>query len=118
MPFLMNCTNKGCGKDMEPTISLKDNEVYCSLCDKPISNVSPFTKTQMKALGQVKRPQKMPFAFKCESCKMELTPVLKTDGSMVCPDCKNVHKNMSKPFAKMLKDHLESKFQIISKDEE
>ena len=54
MGFLVYCNNKGCGKEQEPLLDVSDNEAYCSECGGKV-NVTVFAKSQMKALGQVKR---------------------------------------------------------------
>ena len=55
MAFMTYCTNKGCGKQMEPYIDPKDDKVYCSDCDRELPTITHFTKVQMKSFRQFKQ---------------------------------------------------------------
>lgn len=107
MAFLTNCDNKGCGKYMEPKLSLQDQKIYCGECNKEIKNISSFAKSQMKSLGQVIKATKSSYAVRCEKCQLELTPKLSDDNkSFVCTNCKNIYTNISKSFEKLLIEQL------------
>lgn len=109
---MMNCTNKGCGIQMEPFIDLKDNKVYCSQCEKELENVSHFTKTQMKALKQFKKKKIISFSVKCQNCGKEERPnLVKQD--IVCPACNKTHNHLSEPFKIVLRDKLKNVNQDI-----
>lgn len=109
MPFLINCTNKGCGKYQEPRLNTNDNEVYCSECGKIIAGISHFTKTQMKSLGQTLKPPKSAYAIRCEKCKKEAMPKLDASNQLACANCNNVLTNVSKPFEVLIKNALKNK---------
>jgi ribosomal protein L34E len=100
--FMMNCNNKGCGKYQPPTLNKTDNEVYCSECGKIISGVSHFTKTQLKSLGQTKKPTKTAFAVRCDKCKTEALPKI-DQNKLVCVQCGTECANISKPFEIMIR---------------
>jgi len=106
MGFLVYCNNKGCGKEQEPLLDVSDNEAYCSECGGKV-NVTVFAKSQMKALGQVKRERRVQqaFAIKCEPCKLASTPML-VDNKLCCPKCKTEHANLSKPMQSAVKEYL------------
>lgn len=103
MPFMMNCTNKGCGKHQIPVLDLKDNNVYCSECGKIIQQVSSFTKVQMKSLGQTMKPAKQAYSVRCEKCKIESLPKIDANDKLVCSSCSHLHKNISAPFAILIR---------------
>lgn len=103
MPFMMNCCNKGCGKHQAPTLDLKDNEVYCSECGGKITPVSHFMKVQMKSLGQIRKPPKPAYSVRCEKCKQEALPKLGGNNILICSWCDNPHKNISTPFAILIR---------------
>lgn len=107
MPFMMNCNNKGCGKHQTPVLDLRDNEVYCSECGNKIAGVSHFTKTQMKSLGQTKKAPKTAYAVRCDKCRQEALPKLGTNNVLICASCGNQHKNISPPFAILIKKAIE-----------
>jgi ribosomal protein L34E len=106
MPFMMNCTNRGCGKHQSPVLDQKDNEVYCSECGGKIAQVSPFTKTQMKSLGQIKKPTKSAYSVRCDKCRQEALPKI-VNNALICSWCDNPHKNISAPFAILIKKAIE-----------
>jgi ribosomal protein L34E len=106
MPFMMNCNNRGCGKNQVPTLDLKDNEVYCSECGKVIASVSQFTKTQMKSLGQTRKPPRPAYSVRCDKCKQEALPKIDASDKLVCSWCGNLHKNISAPFALLIRNAI------------
>lgn len=106
MAFMTNCTTKGCGKYQEPVLDTKTNEVHCSECGEMIQSISHFTKTQMKALGQVKKSTKSAFSVKCEKCRLENLPKLDKNNQFICNSCNNPLKNISVPFAILIKDAI------------
>lgn len=108
MPFRIFCTNKGCGKDMEPVIDKETQVVYCTECDKELPTVPIFTKRQMLSMGQVRRAvaKQKAFTTKCSACKKEDTPII-VNNVLACSGCKNELK-LSKPFEMMVRNHLKS----------
>jgi Zn finger protein HypA/HybF involved in hydrogenase expression len=100
--FLINCDNKGCGKNTQAVISLEDNLVYCADCDKPITNITQFTKAQLKNLKQIRRPKKESFSVKCHSCGTEATPRIVND-KLHCVKCGTHLINVPKPFEILIK---------------
>lgn len=104
---MMNCTNKGCGKQMEPYIDPKEDKVYCAECDKELSNVTYFAKVQMKALKQFKQKIATSFAVKCCNCGKEERPKIVKD-DIVCPSCHKAHTHLSEPFKIMLREKLKT----------
>ena len=107
MSFLMPCTNKGCGKTMSPTLDVSSNAVICSECDREITNVSSFAKSQMKSLGQIKKDNKKSFAVRCPKCNKEARPI-ETNNDLVCGSCKKPLSHLSEPFKQMLKINLKN----------
>lgn len=106
--FLINCTNKGCGKNTLAVIDITDNQVYCADCDKTITNVTVFTKNQLKNLKQIKRAKKESFSAKCHSCGHEAMPKLNSD-KLCCAKC-NVHLvKIPKPFEILTKEAILAK---------
>lgn len=106
--YTIYCTNKGCGKYQQPKLDLSTNEVICSSCNKEIDNISPFTKSSMKSLGQTIAAHqksvagKKPFAMKCESCEKMEVPKLVANKAY-CAICNAYMSNVSAPFIQMLK---------------
>ena len=92
---------------MEPYLDPKDDKVYCSICDKEISNVTHFTKIQMKTLKQYKEKKVISFAVKCQKCGKEDRPKL-VDDDIVCRFCKKPLDHLSEPFKIMLKQKLKT----------
>jgi ribosomal protein L34E len=103
----MPCNNKGCGKVQEPYIDPKDDKVYCSICNKEITNVTYFTKVQMKNLKQYKKKVPISFAVKCDKCGKQDRPLLLND-DIVCSSCRKSLDNLSIPFKNMLKEKLKT----------
>lgn len=112
MPFSTNCTNKGCGKQMEPYIDPKTDKVYCSLCDGEINNLTYFAKKQMKDSKQYKKKKSISFMVKCQSCGKEDRPKLVKD-DVTCPHCNKAHDHLSEPFKIMLRDKLKTAGQDV-----
>jgi hypothetical protein len=112
MPFLMQCSNKGCGDHMEPYLDQSDKKVYCSSCDKELVNVTHFVKIQMKTLKQFKQKKSISFGVKCQKCSKEERPyIVKND--IICPHCKATHDHLSEPFKIMLREKLKTANQDI-----
>jgi hypothetical protein len=105
MPFSMNCTNKGCGKMQEPYLDKKTDKVFCSECDKEITNVSYFAKVQMRSLNQYKIKKNDSFSVKCDKCNYMGRPLLEQD-DIVCSSCKKSLDKLSMTFKNMLKEKL------------
>lgn len=107
MPFSMCCTNRGCGKQMEPYLDPRDDKVYCSICNNEISNITYFAKVQMKTLKQFKQKVGESFAVKCDKCGKESRPILFND-DVICSGCKKPLDKLSVPFKNMLKEKLKT----------
>lgn len=107
MAFSTQCTNKGCGKIQEPYIDKEDDKIYCSECNREITNLTHFAKIQMKSLGQYRQKSKISFAIKCPHCSAEVRPKL-TNNDVVCGSCGKPLDNLSLPFKNMLKDKLKT----------
>ncbi len=103
--FLINCDNKGCGKNTQAVISLEDSQVYCADCDRTITNVTSFTKAQLKNLKQIKRPKKESFSAKCHVCFHEALPLLASD-KLCCAKCKIHLVKIPKPFEILIKEAI------------
>lgn len=106
--FLINCTNKGCGKNTQAVIDLSDSQVYCAACDRTITNITQFTKAQLKNLKQIRRPKKETFSAKCHSCGYEALPVLKQD-KLYCGKCATHLSKIPKPFEILTKETILTK---------
>lgn len=107
MPFMMSCTNKGCCKQMEPYIDPKDDKVYCSECDKELTNITYFAKVQLKSMKQFRQKKVISFAVKCRNCGQEERPKL-VQQDIVCPGCNKAHTHLSEPFKIMLREKLKT----------
>ncbi|HET8792659.1 MAG TPA: hypothetical protein VFM31_02610 [Nitrososphaeraceae archaeon] len=107
MPFMTHCTNKGCGKQMEPYIDPKDDKVYCADCDRELTTITHFAKIQMKSFKQFKQKKGMSFAVKCKNCGKDERPKIVKD-DIVCPACNKPHTHLSEPFKIMLKEKLKT----------
>ncbi len=109
--FVIQCDNKGCKEMQEPTLDVKTNEVICSECQNPITNVTHFTKVQMKSLGQIKRDDKKSQAYsvKCPLCSKEGCPVLNDNKEIVCQYCAAAQSQLSGPFKQVIMDHLRAR---------
>lgn len=105
MPFTMPCPTKGCGMQ-QPYIDPKTDKVYCSNCDKEISNVTHFAKIQMKTLKQYKEKKGKSFSVKCNHCSVEDRPVIDKD-KFLCAACKK-EMNISEAFKLTLKHYFGS----------
>jgi len=105
MAFYIYCTNKGCGQIQEPCLDTQDNKVYCSVCDREITNITTFFKVQMKAMKQFRKKKAKSFSVKCPRCGREERPKLVQD-DIVCGACLQPLDNLSPIFKNMLKDKL------------
>lgn len=103
----MPCTNKGCGQVQEPYIDPKDDKVYCSLCDREISNITYFAKVQMKSLKQFKTKTNSSYSVKCNKCNVSERPKL-VNNELVCGRCSKILDNLSLAFKNMLKEKLKT----------
>jgi|SRR5579885_1042993 len=112
MPFSMVCNNKGCGKQMEPYLDPKDDKVYCSECNKEMTNVTHFVKVQMKSLKQFRPKNQVSFGVKCQKCGKEARPKLVGE-DIVCPACGKSHDHLSEPFKIMLREKLKTAGQDV-----
>lgn len=112
MAFSTYCTNKGCGKHMEPYLDSSDDKVYCSVCDNEIPNITHFAKMQMKTLKQFKKKTQLSFSVKCKKCNKEDRPKI-VNNDVQCPYCKVSHTHLSEPFKIMLREKLKTADQDI-----
>lgn len=101
--FQMPC-NK-CKKLQPPYLDPKSEEVYCSLCDEKIENITHFAKMQLKTLKQYREKKKTSFAVKCKKCNKEERPKLVKE-DIVCGACKEKLDHLSPFFKQMLKLQL------------
>ncbi len=108
--FLIYCNQKGCGKNQEPLLNLETDEVICRECNKAITNVTPFSKAQMKSLGQIKRKESKQesFAVKCVKCSGHGKPLLDKQRKIICSFCKEEMTELSKPYQQMIKNNIKS----------
>lgn len=108
MAFTTSCTNKECRKTQEPYLDPKDDKVYCSKCDKEISNITYFTKVQMKSLKQFKQKVIASFSVKCLKCGKESQPKL-FNKEVICGICgESLNNSLSSTFLNMLKEELKN----------
>jgi phage terminase large subunit GpA-like protein len=107
MPFLINCTNKGCGQTQEPYLDQETGEVYCSLCNKILKGITPFAKNQMKVLKQFKPKSRKSFSVKCNHCNKEERPQV-NGNQLICGLCKKVLNKLTPTFEAMIKEKLAS----------
>lgn len=107
MPFSMQCTTKGCSKLMEPYLDVKEDKVYCSLCDQELVNVTYFVKIQMKSLKQFRQKTNKSFSIKCTKCGKEDRPKL-INNDIICVGCNKSMDHLSEQFKIMLRDKLKT----------
>ena|ERR1700733_6397385 len=110
--FSTNCTTKGCGKFMQPTLNTTTNEVHCSECGGVITNISSFTKASMKSLGQTKKGSKEAHAIRCNKCKIEALPKINAANKLACAQCGS-ELNVSKPFEVLVRQAIKTGKQDI-----
>jgi hypothetical protein len=104
MKFRMDCNNRGCGESQEPFLDRDTNQVFCSVCGKEISNVSPFAKNAMRQNKQFRPKVKKGFMVKCP-CGVEDTPKL-VGGHIVCASCGKTQTQLTPPFIALLREKL------------
>jgi hypothetical protein len=102
----LTCNNKGCYKTTSDSLlDEATNEIICSECNQPITNISDFTKRSMKGLGFVKKEQGKPaFSIDCKECGRRGQPIFKNKVPC-CFMCKKELK-LTDQFIKMLKEHF------------
>jgi len=105
--FSMSCTNKGCYQQMEPFLDPNTNKVYCSICEAELTNVTNFTKQQLKSNKQFRKKATVAFGVKCNSCGKEDRPII-ISNDIVCASCKKPLTHLSEPFKIILRDRLKS----------
>lgn len=108
MAVQIQCPHKGCMKLQPAWLDPLDNKVYCSLCEKEISNINHFIKIQLKTLKQYKPKKTIPFAVKCDACGKEDTPIIKNN-NIVCSKCNDSLNKLTPIYKNMLKDFLNKK---------
>lgn len=109
MGFRIYCDNKGCMLEMEPVLDKAADKVYCTKCDKELSNITKFAKAQMVSLGQIRRRERVQkaFAVKCVKCLKEAPPKLDKGGkNLLCSSCEKPIENISAPFAHTIKQYI------------
>ncbi len=111
MPVQLQCPHKGCMKIQEPWLDPKDNKVYCSACEKEVTNVTHFMITQLKTLKQYRPKNTTAFAVKCSHCSKEAAPIL-SNNDVLCSGCNKPLNHLSPIFKNMLKDQLSKKRDI------
>jgi ribosomal protein L34E len=106
--FRIYCDNKGCGKDMEPLLNVNTGDVECTECGRAIKSITSFTKSQMKAIGQVKRDEKVKQAFsvQCRSCMKESAPKLGSKKEIRCSICDSHLDYLSAPYTHAVREFL------------
>jgi hypothetical protein len=92
---------------MEPYLDPTSDKVYCSECNKEITNITYFAKSQMKASKQFKKKQSNSFSVKCKSCNNEDRPILEKN-ELFCNSCKKKIDGLSPIFKKMLIEKLKN----------
>lgn len=105
--FSTQCQQKNCHKHMEPYIDPKTDKIYCSECDQEITNLTHFTKVQMKTMKQYKKKVQVSFSVKCAKCNKEARPSIKI-GKIICPGCNVEHSHLTETFKLMLLDALKT----------
>lgn len=116
MGFLIHCdiddkeTGQKCRKQMEPVIDKNTGELYCE-CGLKLNKqdvLTDFAKRQMVSLGQVLKQNKpkQAYSIKCNTCNQAQQPVINKSNKIVCSKCKNEFKDLSAPYANMLKQQL------------
>lgn len=105
--FRVYCDNKSCGKDQAPVLNLETNEVECTECGQNIKSITPFAKSQMKSLGQIKRDSKKEkaFAVQCKYCKKTAPPKIVND-KVVCSLCDKHLDYLATSFVNVIKSNL------------
>lgn len=100
----MYCNNKGCGKESEVLLNTNTEDVYCGECGETIQNVSHFTKTTLRTLGQIQRETKQQaFSVKCNSCQKNVVPKLNDKDQVFCSNCNTHLDYISKPYIQAIK---------------
>ncbi len=105
MAFSIVCSNRGCGDLMEPYLDPATDKVYCSKCEKELTNITHFIKMQMKQFKQYRPKKTISFAVKCKNCNAEERPQIQNK-ELICPKCKKLHSHLSQPFKIMLLEQL------------
>lgn len=110
--FYIHCDNKGCGEHQAPNLDTDTNEVICSECGKPITNVTVFFKTQLKSFGQIVRSGKKQQAYtvQCKKCQKAGQPILDEKGiEILCSHCKEPFGDaLSRPFKSAILEFLKA----------
>lgn len=109
MEFRIFCDNKGCRKEMRPVINKDSMVAFCTECNQPINNISPFMKRQMVSEGQIQKTEKkkLAWAVKCTKCQKEGPPEMTKDEKLVCSFC-HEELDLNKPFAQMIRVNLKA----------
>lgn len=101
MAVMINCLT--CKKTTDAELDTQKNAVYCSQCGESDPNATHFTKMQLKATGQVKRPAKSAYSIRCIKCKQEALPKIDTANKLACSGCGTILTNISGPFAILIR---------------
>lgn len=100
MGVMINCAH--CKKTQDAVLNIIDNEVYCNVCDNVVAS-NHFTKAQLKALGQTRKPPRQAYSIRCEKCKQETLPKLDANDKFICGFCSNPSINVSVPFGILIR---------------
>lgn len=111
MPFMTNCTCKGCYKLTEPVLDKKTRKVFCVECGGEMEGITDFTKRSMESMGQIKRAgmKREAFSVECTSCQKIGVPELMKNGKLQCPHCRAQHMKMSPIVERSIVQHLTGK---------
>jgi len=104
--MLLTCNNKNCNKLNDAKINPQTKEVICGECNKPISNITEFTKNVLitnKEFTQ-SHDEKQKFSIECTKCGKKLTPKC-VDKKFVCAKCGEALK-ISQVFENVLRDYI------------
>ena len=111
MPMQLQCNNKGCCKMSEALLDKSDDKVYCIECGNEITNMTSFTKTSLKTLGQFKREGKVnsSYAITCPVCNKRSGPELVND-EVCCGACHtNLKLHVNSVLLYNMKQNLQKK---------
>jgi predicted nucleic acid-binding Zn ribbon protein len=110
MEFRCYCDNQECHQEMNPVVDKDTLVAYCTVCNKPINNVSVFMKRQLVYNGQVVKQEvkKSAWALKCPKCTQTGTPI-EQDGKLCCAFCKEPIPNVNPVSEKLIRQYLKSR---------
>jgi uncharacterized Zn finger protein (UPF0148 family) len=109
MAFLTTCNNRGCNHSVAAELELETGKVFCPDCGKEISNLTIFTKNQIKNAKQIKKPKKEAFSTICPACKHDALPALNKTNQLVCVKCQAQLINIPIPFQPLIREAIKNK---------